>query len=143
MPCAAAERHAGAAAQSPQHAADKAEHMPQRQQTEESVLRTERELGRAVERALAEGVIRQYDGLGLLSRAGGEKEDLAGTIGHAAGQSRGELLYKINVAPEHVGVRVDDELFQQLLRRVLVEHHDLHSGEVRSEELDHAVKTAV
>ena len=109
MPLSAAERDAAPAAQAPEQAADEAEHVSQRQQAQQRVLRCERQLCRTVPRALAQAVIREDDGLGALRRAGGEEQDLSFSVLHAGHEGERELFFQVLVAPEGVDVGVADE----------------------------------
>ena len=104
-----AEGDGGAAAQAPQKPAHEAEHMAQRQQAQQRVLRRERQLCRTVPRALAQAVIREDDGLGALRRAGGEEQDLSFSVLHAGHEGERELFFQVLVAPEGVDVGVADE----------------------------------
>ena len=143
MPRPAAERDAGAAAQSPEQAAHEAEHVAQRQQAQQRVLRRERQLCRAVPRALAQAVVGQHHGLRALGRPGGEEEDPAGSVLHAAHQRQIEFFPEVLVAPEQIHVRIADQRFEQLAVQRRVEQHELQPGEVRGEELDDVLHAAV
>ena len=113
VPGAPAQRHAGAAAQAPEHPAHKTEHMPQRQQAEQVVLRLQGQLRPAVPGALAETVVRQHHGLGALRCAGGEKQDLPPPVRNAACQVRLQLLAEFLIAPEKIDVGIGDQPAQQ------------------------------
>ena len=143
VPRPAAEGNAGPAAQPPEKPADEAEHMTQREHAQQGILRLQRELGRSVPGALAEAVIGEHDGLGLLGRAGGEEEELPRPAAHTAHQGALQLFAQLLIAPERVDVGVADQGLQKRLGRHRVEHDDLQPGETGREDLLHAGKAPV
>ncbi len=144
MPRAASQRDAGAAAQPPQKPAHKAEHMIQRQQAQQRILRLQRQLEGAVVGALAQGMVGQHHGLGLLRGAGGEEQELSRAVPHAGLIYRYvQFLHQVFIAPERVDVRIADQGFQKTRRRKLVKQHDLLAREVRRENLLHTAEASV
>ncbi|MDY2723874.1 MAG: hypothetical protein SOV20_08690, partial [Coriobacteriales bacterium] len=77
MPLAAPQRDARAAGQPPQHPADKAEHMRERQHVQHAVVLAERQQRRAVVRACHQAGIRQRNRLCTRRRPAREEQDAA------------------------------------------------------------------